>query len=510
MKIKEMISRCLTVILVGGFILSCRGDFAVAKEVEAEEEFKVLSAEEMVADMGVGWNLGNTMDGHDNLMPSETSWQSVVTTQEFIKEVHDRGFNTLRVPVTWGKKIDDENDYQIDRAWLERVGEIVDYGIQEGMYVIVNIHHDGADNSYWLNTYAKDMNVVYKKFSGVWKHIAEYFKNYDEHLIFESMNEVYGDDDIIDTLNQNFVDAVRATGGNNSERWLSVPGSGANIGSARFTFHFPKDSVENRLFYAVHYYDWSFGLEESMETTEFSKGNAKHLKDQLKPLKTVFTSRGIPVILGEFGCIDKNNTSERTYFNEVSTHICKNYQVVPVYWDNGYHDDTDTADYGFSLFDRENATPWYPEIIQGMMRGYYLDGNVKDIQKNPTITTIDKISFEEKEIQMDADDTKEIQVSVEPVENNDVVLWKSDDENIATVSQGKIHAVSNGKTNIVAFSQSGQAKAKIQLTVGSEEKEIAEAKTQRNNFMAIMMIGAGGLVMVVVGSIKIKKERKKR
>lgn len=505
MRIRGFIAKCLIILLLGSCILQYKNNIVSAKE-EKEKKFHVLSADEIVADMGVGWNLGNTMDGHDNLTPSETAWQSVVTTQKFIKEVHDRGFQTLRVPVTWGNKIDDTNDYQIDKEWLKRLGEIVDYGIQEGMYVIINIHHDGADNSYWLNTYAEDMDVVYQKFSGVWKHIAEYFKDYDEHLIFESMNEVYGDEDILAVLNQKFVDAVRGTGGNNRERWLSVPGSGANIGSASYNFRFPKDSVPNRLFYAVHYYDWNFGLEESMETTTFTKGNARHLNDQLEPLQTFFTSRGIPVILGEFGCIDKNNTAERAYFNEVSTRICKKYKVVPVYWDNGYHDKTKEADYGFSLFDRENATPWYPEIIQGMMRGYYLEGSYKDVQKNPTITAIDKIVLEEKKIQMEAGETKEISVSVEPVENNDVVLWKSENERVATVYQGKIHAVSDGKTNIIAFSQSGQAKEKLSLVVGKEER--IETKSQRNKKEPVAIIGIGTLILVAVGCIKRKKERK--
>lgn len=444
--------------------------------VFANTTFDDLSQEELVADMGVGWNLGNTMDGHDDLMPSETAWQSVVTTQELIKEVHDRGFHTLRIPVTWGKKIDDENDYQIDQAWLERVREIVDYGIQEGMYVIINIHHDGADGAYWLSTFQEDMDPVYEKFGGVWKHIAEYFRDYDEHLIFESMNEVYGSEDTIAALNQKFVDAVRATGGNNSKRWLSVPGSGANIGSADEDFPFPKDTIENRLIYAVHYYDGAFGLQEDMETTQWNEGDTRHLYKQLKNLKKFFTAKGIPVILGECGCIDKDNTIERTYFNEAIARICRNLDVIPVYWDNGYHDETITADYGFSLFDRENATPWYPEIIQGIMRGYFLEGDFTDVKKNPVITTIDEIIPEEKEIQMDVDETKEISVSVEPEQHDDVVIWKSENEEVATVYQGKIHAISNGQTDIVAYAQSGQVEVKIPLTVGPEEEMIETAK----------------------------------
>lgn len=299
-------------------------------ETEETQEFQELSAEDITAQMGVGWNLGNTMDGHENMNPSETEWQSVVTTQEFIKYVHDCGFQTLRIPVTWGNMIDDRNGYQIDEEWLARVKEIVDYGIHEGMYVIINIHHDGADGTYWLTPYAEDIDAVYEKFGGVWRNIATYFMDYDEHLIFESMNEVYGDSDSIYCFNQIFVNEVRATGGNNGKRWLSIPGSGANIGAAQLDFPFPKDTMKDRLFFAFHYYDWSFGLEESMDTTVFEQSNALQLDKQFEWLQKCFTSRGIPVILGEFGCIDKKNPVERTYFDEVSTRICKNYDIVPV------------------------------------------------------------------------------------------------------------------------------------------------------------------------------------
>ena len=165
-----------------------------------------LSAGEIISEMGTGWNLGNTLEGHQNYAVGETVWQNAKTTKAFVKYVHDAGFNTIRIPVTWGNMIN--ADYSINEEWMNRVQDVVDYATAENMYVVLNIHHDGTDNNSdykgtygdekyshgWLDITSDDETVwsgVKTKFAGVWKTIAERFKNYDEHLILESMNEVY-------------------------------------------------------------------------------------------------------------------------------------------------------------------------------------------------------------------------------------------------------------------------------------------------------------------------------
>lgn len=491
--------------------------FFAGSNVEAEEkeipDFKEMTAQEMVQDMGAGWNLGNTLDGHNDLTPGETAWQGVVTTQELIKSVHDMGFQTLRVPVTWGTMIDDENNYAIDGAWMKRVKEIVGYGIREGMYVIINIHHDGADSAWWLNAAAEDLEPVCKKFSGVWKNIATEFKDYDEHLIFESMNEVNGGEEEINKLNQAFVDAVRATGSNNAKRWLSIPGSGANIGTAYEGFPFPKDTIENRLFFAVHYYDGAMGLTETKDITEWKKSDSKNLKIQLQSLGRVFTEKGIPVILGEYGCIDKGNAADRAYFNEVTARLCRNMGVVPVYWDNGYHDEAKKPDYGFSLVNRETGEAWYPEIVHAIMRGAYLDGTYQEVVKNPTIVKAESITLSKEKLTMEAGAQEEISVAVLPENSNDVVVWKSQDESVATVFSGKIRAVGNGKAEIIAFSQSGSAQSSIVVQVGEEEqvdekeKEdgIKTANARKPLQYALLVIGIGAVFMVGAGIMKNRR-----
>ena len=117
------------------------------KTAQTALPYRVLTGEQLTQEMGMGWNLGNTMDGHTGFTPNETLWQNVRTTKELMKAVHDLGFNTVRIPVTWGTMIDDENGYAIDEKWLGRVQDIVDYAIEQDMYVIVNIHHDGAEQS---------------------------------------------------------------------------------------------------------------------------------------------------------------------------------------------------------------------------------------------------------------------------------------------------------------------------------------------------------------------------
>ena len=346
-----------------------------------QQPFRVLTAQEMVEEMGAGWNLGNTMDGHTGFTPNETLWQHVETTKQVIKTVHDNGFNTVRIPVTWGTMIDDENGYAVNDKWISRVQDIVDYCIEQDMYVIVNIHHDGAEQTGWLRIASDDFDSVKEKYKAVWKQIAKRFKDYDEHLIFESMNEVTGpgnniqfDMDRVMELNQVFVDTVRGTGSNNAYRWLSVPGRYTNItNTTQYDFSLPEDTVENRLFLSVHYYNWLFGLAENTTYTEWTKDMTDELVAEFAQLEK-FTSQGVPVIVGEYGAVDKRNEADRAYHYEVVNRICSTGMIVACYWDNGEYDLTkEPTDYNFTLIDREKCEPVYPDLIAAILRGKYLE-----------------------------------------------------------------------------------------------------------------------------------------
>lgn len=449
--------------------------------------FRVLGVNEMVAEMGTGWNLGNTMDGHSGLTPNEILWQNDKTTQKLIDAVHDMGFNTVRIPITWGKMIN--SDYSIKDKWLSRVQDIVDYAIAQDMYVIINIHHDGADQAGWLNIGTTDMDKLYEKFGGVWNTIATRFKDYDEHLIFESMNEVYSgleksdvegygfttveayDNYVIMQLNQIFINTVRSTGSNNAKRWLSVPGRYTNIEimtNEKFGFKMPEDTVKNRLFAAIHYYDWEFGMAETTRVVEFNENLVKNFVTEINKIIDKFTSKGIPVIMGEYGAINKNNPEQRAYHNEVMNVVMREAGIVPVYWDQGWYDRTQSpADFSFSLVDRKTYTSIEKNVTDGLMRGYF-DASKKvaaDVTVSPTITEISKISLDKSQISLTIGDSYTVSATVEPAVHNDVLLWKTADYNVATVYNGQIRARGIGTTTITAFSQSGSVVATMEVTV---------------------------------------------
>lgn len=500
MKKRCFLNKVLTGVLVAGLLLGNVSTFVNAAPVEgigatqtvsAQMPFRDMTAGEMVAEMGTGWNLGNTMDGHTGFTPGETIWQNVETTQALMKAVHDAGFNTVRVPVTWGTMIDDGNGYQIDEKWMSRVQDIVDYAINMNMYVIINIHHDGAEQTGWFRIGAEDLQPVREKYEAVWKQIAERFKDYDEHLIFESMNEVVGPDNsaegiakdtrIIMEFNQLFVDTVRATGSNNEYRWLSVPGRYTNITnmtSDAAGFDIPKDSTPNRLFVAVHHYDWTFGLLENAQGNTWNLASFNNLIDMFDALKEKFTSKGIPVILGEYGAINKNNDVDRAYHMEGMNRLCQQTGVVPVYWDQGWYDLTMTPDFSFTLIDRATLEEVYPTVIEGIMRGIYFEGkeDLTDIVKDTTVTPITEIKQYEGLVTTTVGEVTHISLAdcVDKTAYNDVVLWKSADETIATVNAdisdlsvwaANIHGTGIGQTVITAYSHNGQAICDIPVEV---------------------------------------------
>ncbi len=479
---KKLFRRIASLVLCAVLIAAMVPVFAVsaANEVDTAPRFRVLTAEEMTAEMGTGWNLGNTMDGHTGGTPNELQWQSVATSQEIIDAVHDYGFNSVRIPITWGTMIND--DYTIDEKWISRIQDIVDYCVDNGMYVIINIHHDGGDNAYWLDLTADDMTPVYEKFAGVWKTIAERFKDYDEHLLFAAFNEIAStgndaktisrDMERINELNQIFVDTVRATGGNNAERWLVCPGRYTNIETTcndTYGFKMPTDTTANRLFVEFHYYDWQFGIYETMGRTVFSIDNADALEDSFKLLDEKFISKGIPVILGEYGSVYKANNDERAYHHEVVNQLCAKYgMVVPMYWDNGEYDRSkDPADFCFTIIDRKTLELVDPEVTWAIFRGFYASEGMTifDIKKPAKIVEASDIKVEAA-ITMTAGENRKMNAVIANTDSNDALVWKTSDKSVATVlNGGYITAVAPGTATITVASQSGSVSKDITVTV---------------------------------------------
>lgn len=466
---------------------------AEGASVKPVTPFRELTASELTAEMGTGWNLGNTLDGHTGFTPGETVWQPTVTTQKLIDAVHDAGFSTVRIPVTWGTMIDDANGYLIDEAWLNRVQDIVDYALAQNLFVIVNIHHDGAEQTGWLRIAyeGEQLEAVKEKFAAVWKQIAERFRDYDEHLIFEDMNEVCGDDPseagyvkdfrTIEELNQLFVDTVRATGGNNEKRWLSVPPRYCNIVNVlneKYAFTLPDDPAKH-IILAVHDYDYSFGIQANMNATLWNQEKALSLSKQMEQLKAAYVDKGVPVILGEYGAVNKNNLGNRVYYYEAMNRMCALCGIVPVAWDIGWYDPSQDPDYTFALFDRATGEQLYPEIITGILRGMYspLSGNMRrnitkiervSATEAPSVPGYDSLTVETGAVTVPQGGTLQLNVAGEAANKDaqDTVLYSTSDASVATVSKsGLVEGRMSGTATLTARAANSGVTATVEVTV---------------------------------------------
>lgn len=341
-----------------------------------------------------GWNLGNQLEANSGGTPSETAWGNPTITEKLIKQVKAQGFKSIRIPVSYLSKIGAGPNYTIDSKWLDRVQEVVDMCIDNGLYAIINVHGDGyySIKGGWLlcGEPASEQKTIKAKYKKVWEQIAKRFKNYDDHLVFESMNEEFDGTynnpnpeyyNNINAYNQIFVDTVRKAGGKNNNRYLLVPGWNTDINytAGDYGFKIPNDST-GRLMISVHYYDpWKFcGGEEAPGIFRWGdsiKGQAirnrgeKHTDAKFDQLYDAFISKGYGVIIGEYGAIDKTykdsrSTAYRAYFAEYVNYAAHKRNIVTVYWDNGYNGNN-----GFGLFDRKNCKVTQPEIIKGIING---------------------------------------------------------------------------------------------------------------------------------------------
>lgn len=294
------------------------------------------TAETAVANMGVGWNLGNTLDtymdnGHDGSDWEywETGWGQAVTKPELMVMMKNAGFGAIRVPVTWGVHTDASG--KVYDAWMNRVHQVVDYVLDAGMYCIINIHHDtGADKGAWLIAGSDEYEGCRQRYEYLWKQIAEEFAAYDHRLLFESYNEMLDSrrswcyasfngaydaafaKDAYDAINayaQSFVDVVRGTKGNNIARNLIVNTYGACSGAGTWNQHLkdplkymelPEDVLDDHIIFQVHAYP---GIEDmnAMKT---------EVDDMFSALKTHLASKGAPVIIGEWGTSTQNPSME--------------------------------------------------------------------------------------------------------------------------------------------------------------------------------------------------------
>lgn len=339
----------------------------------AQVDISERTTMEIVEDMGLGINLGNTFDSTGNwfhdVPGQETAWGSPIITKKMIKGYADAGFGVMRLPVSWTVLMDEDGN--INAEFIDRVEEVVNWILDSGMYCILNTHHDD-----WPDRFQKDKEGAMELYEKIWKQICKRFNKYGEKLMFESMNEVgfdnmwnqyggtQGKDEafaLFNEINQKFVDTVRASGGNNAERHLLIASYWTNFGHACDELFVMPEDPKGRCAVSVHYYtpatfcilsedaDWG-----KARTDWGTDADYEELNTQFDMMKEHFIDKGIPVIIGEFGCTTSNKEREvvELWMSEV-VEAAVSRDMCPVLWD------TPGGEY-----DREKAEFKHPDFVK--------------------------------------------------------------------------------------------------------------------------------------------------
>ncbi len=331
------------------------------KPSQTAGKMRNITSQQLVEDMTFGWNLGNTLDvcqadrdGDGKINEhveagekvDETLWGNPKATKELFTSLKKNGVNAVRIPVTWRDHMD--SDGNIDREWMDRVQQVVDYAYSQGMYVIINVHHDGGGDpkfgAWIIEESQKDYNTFLKKYKNVWKQIAERFKNYSDYLIFESMNEVGFDTlynknkadayNLINKINQDFVDIIRATGGNNAKRHLLIAGYYTDIERTCDSLYKMPDDKAGRCILSVHYYTpWDFCTCDRKHTWG-TNSEVWQMETLIGKMKKNFVDKGIPVIIGEYAA-SGSDLSSCIFFIEKLNKLCSDYGIATFIWDSG-------------------------------------------------------------------------------------------------------------------------------------------------------------------------------
>ena len=335
------------------------------------------------ASLKIGWNLGNTLDSTWEMLDesdSETAWGSPRVTEEMILAVKKAGFNTVRLPISWHHHIDES--YKISAYWLSRVKEVVDYAYNNGMYVIINIHHD-IQKAYIYPTY-ETLSSSLEFINSVWVQLCDIFSDYDEHLIFESVNEprLIGTDlewwidtntdigreaiDCVMQMNRSFVDLVRASGGRNATRYLMTPSYCASYKYACDALFSLPDDPANRTIVSIHAYEpQDFALFNDMDLSTFVIDRSSRSVDMIMDMiYEKFTSKGIPAVIGEFGARDKNNPGSRIEYAAYYVAAARARGITCLWWDN--HSVEGDGEL-FGLLDRSTLKWTHSDIVLAMV-----------------------------------------------------------------------------------------------------------------------------------------------
>lgn len=356
-----------------------------------------LSSVDFASKMCVGWNLGNTFDsaefGNKNNKGNnyETAWGMPKTTKAMINRIAAKGFKTIRIPVSWHNHITEGTNYTIDSGWLARVKEVVDWAREYKMFVIINIHHDNLTSEQMSSTYGfsvntdTDQQTASKNYiQKIWTQVANYFKDYDNHVIFELLNEPRDRDvtndgfdepsnlstlnGIISQYNQTALNAIRATGGNNENRFVMAPYYAAspwkNAG-----WSVPTDTASDKILISVHAYDpYHFAMSDMTDTDFLESVEGAELSNLFNKLNTDWVSSGRGVVMGEASCTDKNNLTDRLAWFNSYIPKAKAINCPVILWDNMQTAST-SNDIGerHGYLNRNTRTWFFPTLVNAMI-----------------------------------------------------------------------------------------------------------------------------------------------
>lgn len=368
-------------------VLAAMMMIAMMSAISNAEELTGLTASEIVARMGIGWNLGNTFDAtggnQNNLYSQEQSWGNPKVTAELIHKVKAAGFSTIRIPVTWYRQLSKDGTYTINPAFLARVKEVVDMAYAEGLYVIINVHHEEWLNSPRLDTEYEKIGV---QLAAIWEQVAAEFADYDQHLIFEGMNEPRMKGTAaewngtaegiaaVNYLNQVFVDTIRTDAkGHNGERALMIPGYAAGCSSAVLNaIKIPQWNgvqAENIIISVHSYTPYDFCLSDAM--TNFNRLFTSHTMEIdmiFYSIKGMFLNKGIPVVIGETGATNKDNPAAREQWAYYMGLKAASYGVPICIWDNGHNGNSGGECHAWIDRRGKEISPW-PTVLDALFEG---------------------------------------------------------------------------------------------------------------------------------------------
>lgn len=360
---------------------------AVRQDAYASSGMCYETAFETAASISMAVNIGNTLEA----IGGETAWGAAKINADYIRSIRESGFDAVRLPVAWYNH-SDKNTLKIDEDWMKRVDEVVQLCIANGLYVFMNIHWDEGWMELNIDSYSADVDRIQRE---LWTQIADRFKDYDKHLVFCGANEAGKDTqasaDALKAYMQTFIDVVRASGSNNANRVLVVQAPGTDIDRAvkYCTGNMPTDNVADRMMLEVHCYDPSdftllqndgeWGADSKVRyfwgqdfhtgtDRDCTWGEENHIDTQMQKLKTNFVDKGIPVIIGEFGCgrrrtflatIDEaRHRASRCYYHSYIVKSAKNHGAVPFLWDTPNE-----------MFNRQTGTVIDPDNLAALKQG---------------------------------------------------------------------------------------------------------------------------------------------